>query len=127
MKHTKIGTIAAVLILFIIAAITNPSLETHKTLLKEKLYKKMEDERQKAIQAYQGNMWTESISDFGMTLGKQFTNRIVDQLVYVDNFFFFSITKIDLADSDIIIGVGFFGTVMFFSNFNDINLNSAAS
>ncbi len=93
-------------ILLIIATITNPNTDRHKEVMKTKLNKLTQNPLPKSDKKL-GN--TDSLS--GMMLAEKFVNKMVDQIVSVDNYFLFSLTVATYRGSTKTIGFGAFGKV----------------
>ncbi len=101
-RNQKLLTIAFV---GIIAAITNPNLETHRESVKSKLFESSQD-----LMNDSDNEWVKIGSVFGTMLG----GAVIENLVSTDNFVFFSITKVRWQGETRRIGIGAFGNVFLF-------------
>ena len=93
-------------ILLIAAAITNPNTGRHKEVMKIKLNKLTQHPLPKSDEKL-GN--TDSL--LGMMLAEKFINKMVDQIISVDNYFLFSLTVANYRGNTKTIGFGAFGSV----------------
>lgn len=105
-------------LLLILAAISNPGSEVHKKALKSKvdlaLHKSMQE-----ITEDHNSLWAELGQAIGMALGGKISGEIVEQVVSVDNYIFFSITKITWDGEPHAVGIGIFGNVYLHSKLED--------
>ena len=93
-------------ILLITAALTNPNTESHKKIMIIKLTKLTQQALPKSDEKMEN---TGSIS--GMLLAEKFINKMVDQIISVDNYVLFSVTIANYRGRTKTIGLGFFGHV----------------
>lgn len=110
MSKTRIFALLGVVIL-LAAVFTNPSKETINDKLtlkaKEILKKQMDYKHQDAV-------------DFGMMLiGDQVVNEFVNNYTYTENYYIFSLTRINWNSEKIIIGGGAFGQVWISSKIDE--------
>ena len=93
-------------ILLIVATITNPNPDRHKEVMKIKLNKLTQNPFPKSDKKLRN---TDSLS--GMMLAEKFINKMVDQIILVDNYFLFSLTVATYRGNTKTIGFGAFGKV----------------
>lgn len=102
-----------ILLLVIIAILgiaTNPSTEDHRRAVKEKVYQHLEKELSEAT-ADTEDEWGELGNSLGMALGGAVLDPLVKNLIDVDNYRVFSLTRADWEEESHIIGIGAFGKV----------------
>ena len=99
-------TLLIVAILLIAAALTNPNTDNHKEFLIIKLNKLTQQALPKSDEKMENNG---SIS--GMLLAEKFINKMVDQIISVDNYVLFSVTIANYRGHTKTIGFGVFGNV----------------
>lgn len=120
MKNSQF-TIALMAVIILVAILTNPKLQDHQQAVKEKFKasfnKSMEEN---------SNNEEYDLGEFGKTLGNMFGNVLIDklteQIITIDNYLVFSITKATWKTDTKIIGIGVFGNV-FISSEVDKKLN----
>ena len=98
-------TLLIISILLITAALTNPNTD-HKKIMIIKLTKLTQQALPKSDEKMEN---TGSIS--GMLLAEKFINKMVDQIISVDNYVLFSVTIANYRGRTKTIGLGFFGHV----------------
>ncbi len=91
----------------VIAVITNPDKEKHIDKLSEKIYKQVPNSEKYSIVR---------------NLGKIVSNPILEQIVTIDNYFFFSISKVNILGEEETLGYGFLGMVFFTDTVNDLEI-----
>ena len=99
-------TLLIVAILLIAAALTNPNTDNHKEFMIIKLNKLTQNPLPKSDKKLRN---TDSLS--GMMLAEKFVNKMVDQIISVDNYFLFSLTVATYRGNTKTIGFGAFGKV----------------
>lgn len=99
-------TLLIIGILLIVAALTNPNVNRHKEIMKIKLNKLTQQPLPKS-----DKKWKNTGSLLGMMLAEKFVNKMVDQIISVDNYILFSVTKATYRDNTKTIGFGAFGSV----------------
>ena len=99
-------TLLIVVILLIAAALTNPNTDNHKEFLIIKLNKLTQQALPKSDEKMENKG---SIS--GMLLEEKFINKMVDQIISVDNYVLFSVTIANYRGHNKTIGFGAFGNV----------------
>ena len=92
--------------ILLIATITNPNPDRHKEVMKIKLNKLTQNPLPKSDKKLRN---TDSLS--GMMLAEKFVNKMVDQIISVDNYFLFSLTVATYRGNTKTIGFGAFGKV----------------
>jgi hypothetical protein len=91
--------------ILVTAVVTNPNKEKHIDKLNEKLY---------------GLVPESGKNSFVKTIGKMVSNPILERIVKVDNYFFFSISKADILGEEETLGYGFLGMVFFTDAVKDL-------
>ena len=99
-------TLLIVAILLITAALTNPNTDNHKEFIIIKLNKLTQQALPKSDKKMENKS---SIS--GMLLAEKFINKMVDQMISVDNYVLFSVTVANYRGLTKTIGFGAFGNV----------------
>ena len=99
-------TLLIVAILLIAAALTNPNTDNHKEFIIIKLNKLTQQALPKSDEKMENKG---SIS--GMLLAEKFINKMVDQMISVDNYVLFSVTVANYRGLTKTIGFGAFGNV----------------
>lgn len=101
---------AAIGLIVLVAILTNPNEDKHKEVMKSKANSYM--------QKYIKGSLTETDSEqeqagqgLGMMLGGVLVDRIIDNIVSVNNYILFSTTEISWDGQTKVIGVGAFGNV----------------
>ncbi len=102
-------------LLIAIMASTNPSTDEHRSAVLNKLKQEYSKENESRTQ--------NAFEKLGENIGFGIAKGIIDNLVTRDNFFVFSLTKIEIQDEEKIIGVGLFGAVWIKPDFNKDKLN----
>lgn len=93
---------ASIVLILLIAAITNPNPERHKEAVKSKFT---------AYLAKTTENDSSGMGAFGSMLGNAFAQQIIDNLVTSDNYVLFSLTKVTADGKSNVIGYGLFGNV----------------
>lgn len=93
--------------ILVIAFMTNPGKETHVEKINDKLYDLLPKHKKKSI--------IESI-------GRVVSDKVLEQLITIDNYYLFSVSKIEIMGTSETIGYGFFGTVIFTEKIREIDL-----
>ena len=101
-KSMKMGTWigAAVMALLLVMAMTNPSIDTHKQIVKENITNGVEKGLSESDSDANGN----PLQAFGTAMVKAmatpFVNAAIDNMLQYHNYLFWSTTTIDLPDTD---------------------------
>lgn len=90
-----------------IAYLTNPDKETHVDKINDKLFDLLPKHEKKSI--------IESI-------GRVFSDKVFDNIVTIDNYYLFSVSKIEIMGKSETIGYGFFGMVVFTEKIREVDL-----
>lgn len=109
MKKNHIIILVIVLI-SLIAVLTNPNQDRHKEVVKNKLNLYLQKSMKEEF-ADRNNEAEKSGQAIGMMLGVVLVNQIIDNLVSTDNYVLFSMTKITWDGKTKVIGIGAFGNV----------------
>lgn len=118
MKTNQIVTIVTVSI-FLIALLTNPTLEEHKSKVKEVFTAYY----QKTLKESEINS-ENNFAAFGTLIGKTMIDNLVEGAITRDNYIFFSITKATNDGKEKTIGYGIFGNVFLDSKIEEsLNVN----
>lgn len=104
----------AILILLLIAILTNPNEDRHKETIKSELNSYMQKNITKT-----DNEWEQAGQAIGIALGTTLINGIIENLVSTDNYILFSLTKITFQGKVKIIGIGIFGNVYLTNNLDE--------
>lgn len=119
MKTNQIVTIVTVSI-FLIALLTNPTLEEHKSKVKEVFIAYY----QKTLKESEINS-ENSFAALGTLIGKTMIDNLVEGAITRDNYIFFSITKATNDGKEKTIGYGIFGNVFLDSKIEEsLNVNN---
>ncbi len=97
-------------LLIIVAVLTNPNENLHKSKVKKLFYSQMENELDKGLKS--NNKWADAGSAIGISVGMAFTDKLIDNIVTVDNYVVFSFTNISWKGNQKTIGYGLFGNVI---------------
>jgi hypothetical protein len=92
--------------LIVVAFISNPEKESHIKKINDKLYDLVPENRNKSI--------IEKV-------GKLISNPILDEIIEYENYFVFSMTKVDILGETETISYGFFGLVFLTEEVNNID------
>ena len=103
-KNQIIGS--AVVLLLIIAAVSNPDSATHKEKVRTELKKYLDESMAEKSEGEEN-----FASGFASLIGNTMVNSIVDNTVTADNYLLFSLTKISHEGNAKRIGFGAFGNV----------------
>lgn len=93
--------------IIVVAFMTNPEKETHIDKINEKLYDLLPTGQKSSI-----------IKD----IGKLVSNQILEQLITVDNYYIFSVSKIEILGESETISYGAFGMVFFTDKIKDVDI-----
>lgn len=105
------------IIIFIIAFSTNPNISSHQEEVKDKLNVYLEKAIKKTV-VDSDNEWSKLGEIFGTYLGNTALDEIVKTSVSSDNYMFFSTTKFNFLGKKNVIGIGVFGKVFIFPEFD---------
>jgi hypothetical protein len=93
--------------LLVVAFITNPDKNKHTEKLNEKLYDIVPENDQTSI---------------FKKIGKIVSNPLLDKVITVDNYYLFSVSKIEILGKTETLGYGVFGMVFFTDTVNNLDL-----
>lgn len=100
--------LAFLLLIIIVAAVTNPNETIHKETVKGKLA------------AYLNSKVGETGGGLGQVFATAMIQRTVDTIVSRDNYLLFSLTKLKWQGDEKVIGIGLFGNVLTFGKINEL-------
>ena len=103
-------TLAILILIILIAVITNPDQNRHKEVIKNQLITYL----QKSIKKDQPepkDEWEEAGQALGIMLGGMIVEKVLDNFMSTDNYVVFSTTTITWEGKKKIIGIGAFGNV----------------
>lgn len=108
----KKGYVALLIIglIVLIAALTNPSPERHKEVVKTKFKEYMQKSMKDSTNVSEDESDKVGLA-FGMLIGNAIIEPIVNSLISTDNYIVFSTTKITWDGKTRVIGFGAFGNV----------------
>lgn len=105
-------------LLILVAVMTNPNQAVHEEALKAKvnsyLQKSMTDELSES-----NNEWEQAGQALGFLFGGAIIDKVITNVVTVDNYVVFSITKISWGGESRLIGIGIFGNVFLTSKLDE--------
>jgi hypothetical protein len=104
-------------LLLFVAAITNPKQEFHKSNIKTRVYKELNID---TIPKATNNNIFDYFSEIGNSFGKSMVDNAVDSLLQVDDYYFFSLTKVAYQGQTKIIGIGAFNQIFLFVNLKEL-------
>ena len=113
--------LVAVAAIAIIAAITNPKKEDHRDVLKRLITSKVIDNSADESSS-QTNLEVAG-SAIAMTLGMKAIDVMLESIVSVDSYVFFSLTRVTYQGDSRIIGIGAFDNVWISSKVRDAVAN----
>ena len=105
---TRYIILIVIAFVLIIAAITNPAKETHKDRVKKELASTFADEQNPLV-----DIFSQLVSGVAVEYG-------FDKMVEVDNYVFFSITRIKTPVYSKTVGMGLFSNVFLFGSLKDL-------
>lgn len=105
----------AVGLILLIAVLTNPNQDQHKEAVKAKYNSYIQKRMSEGLSEKDSEL-----KNLGMLLGRTLINGIVSNTVTVDNYVFFSTTKISWDGESKIIGVGLFGNVFLTKKLDEV-------
>ncbi len=94
--------------IIVVAVITNPDKDTHIEKINEKLYDLLPAGQKTSI-----------IKE----IGKLVSNQVLDQLITVDNYYVFSVSKFEILGESEAISYGVFGMVFFSDKVKAISID----
>lgn len=100
-RKAPLYILAGFVLILIIAVMTNPTPERHKEAIKEKV----------KVYAPSLSETDNGLTIFGQILSGAIIDRVIDNVVSVDNYVVFSLTKLNWEDETYIVGGGAFGNV----------------
>ncbi|MCO5231012.1 MAG: DUF4359 domain-containing protein [Chitinophagales bacterium] len=109
MKRSYLIT-AIIGVLVLIAILTNPNQDKHKSAIKNKFYR-IYQQSIKENYSEDDNEWAQAGQAIGMAFGNIFIDGIIDNLVSSDNYILFSLTKVTWNGDTKVVGLGAFGNV----------------
>ena len=101
--------ILTIIVLFILAGLTNPTRDQHVTEVKGVIVSNVLTKSVRHVTSKDQDETPASV--FGMTLGTVAIREMVDTFVSVDDYVFLSLTRINHNDESRVVGVGAFGFV----------------
>ena len=117
MKRSYLGLFLFGLLL-LVAVMTNPNQVVHEEALKAKvnsyLQKSMTDELSES-----NNEWEQAGQALGFLLGGAIIDKVITNVVTVDNYVGFSTTKISWGGESRVVGIGIFGNVFLTSKLDE--------
>lgn len=114
----KMWIITIVSLLVIVAVLTNPNKERHLEVLRSEINSAV----QKSLSEEPDSPSVEygDLGDvMGLVVGGLFVNGILNNIVSIDNYVLFSLTRITWEGNSIIIGIGLFGNVFLTDKIDD--------
>lgn len=113
MPRKKLIILVSFCLFIIIAAITNPKESQHKSKIKSFIINESGIQKEMLSPGEKN-----PFSMIGYSIGMSMLNNMVDNLVIVDNYVIFSITKLQYPENTITAGIGFLGNVTLIISFN---------
>jgi hypothetical protein len=102
-----------ILIVFTVFVLTNPDTATHKAKVKERVIEKIKAQMDVHSEIAAPTNEAEVVDAIQASI----TDNMVSKAVKVDNFFAFSLTRINTESENTVIGLGILGKVYLFGNF----------
>ena len=107
-------------VVLLLAALTNPDKEQHKEKVKEKINAIMQESLGESMSETENGL--ENLGSFlGYMIGGTLVDAMVNRVITVDNYIFFSVTKANWGEESKEIGIGIFGNV-FLGEFDESKL-----
>lgn len=106
--------IVIVVLIIFVAVLTNPTQDEHREAVKNRLMAVL----QKEIKNSSTNA-NEVGQAVGVMLGGLIANGLINNLISADNYVLFSITKMTWEGEERLLGIGAFGNVFFFNQFDE--------
>jgi len=103
-------------LIVIVGAIANPDESVHKSQVKDLMYSQMNLEKELLNSANSGNEWETAGTALGLSLGMSMADKLVENMVSVDNYVIFSITNVRFDGKKKTVGYGLFGNVFIFGD-----------
>ena len=113
-KNTNLTAIIILGLIVIVAAITNPDESVHKSEVKDLMYSQMNLEKDLLNSASSGSEWEVAGTALGLSIGMSMADKLVENMVSIDNYVIFSITNIRYEGEKKSVGYGLFGNVFIF-------------
>lgn len=107
-----------VIIVIIMAAVTNPDEARHKEILMNKIKPEM-------IQAFMGEKEIEKLNNLdalSFMFGSTFIEKFVDSFISTDNYILFSLTKATWDGETKVIGIGAFGNILLLKDLDKLKI-----
>ena len=105
----KIIALLVIGIILVIAAITNPDADEHREKIKQMLVENTGITDSLIDGMESDNSWESAGSALGYALGMAFIDKILDNALYIDNYVFFSISKVKIEGEERKVAIGLFG------------------
>jgi len=105
--------LAGVLIVIIIAWITNPNADQHRAAASIELNKKLEQVKSKVNP--KKKLW-KILKEVTFTLSSGLLQNQINQRIISDDYYVCSLTKVKLKNRDVTVGIGAFGNVWLFTD-----------
>jgi hypothetical protein len=109
MKNSHIA-LAIISLIVLVAVLTNPDQNRHKEVIRNKFITYLQKSIKKE-QAEPPDEMEQAAQAFGITLSGMLVEKVLDNLMSIDNYIMFSTTKITWDGEPRIIGIGAFGNV----------------
>jgi hypothetical protein len=103
-------TLAVLILLILVAVLTNPDQNRHKEVVKDKLITYLQKSLKKD-QTKPNDEYEEDVQALGIMLGGMIVEKVLDNFMSTDNYVVFSTSKITWHGGKKIIGIGAFGNV----------------
>lgn len=116
-KKLIISSFTVVILLLVIAFFTNPKPDFHKTDLKHRVYKELNID---TLQQEKPDNLFDYITNFTNNIGKSMVDKTVDNTVQVEDYYFFSLTKVTYQGQTKTIGMGAFNQLFLFVNLKEV-------
>lgn len=99
-------------ILILISVFSNPDQDIHVNEIKELMYSEMNLKEE--LNKHSSNEWEAAGAALGLSLGMSMIDKVVENMVSVDNYVIFSITNLKFDGESEVVGIGLFGNVFIF-------------
>jgi hypothetical protein len=116
-KKIFIVSIVVLCLVLLIALFSNPSPAFHKADLKNRVYKELNID---TLQQEKPDNLFDYITNFTNNIGKSMVDKTVENTVQVDDYYFFSLTKVTYQGQTKVIGMGAFNQLFLFVNLKEV-------
>lgn len=103
-----------VVVVLAVAYFTNPTTEKHQQTAKEMAERIVE----KKLSSF--NVPASWLKSENNSIVDDFTDKLIKQYVFVDNYYLFSLTKVEWEGEEYPVGVGLFGYVFIFEKVEEV-------